>query len=585
MGSIGLMRIRPPAPPPAPIPFTGVVKEDTGYSLYINGSRVYTAPTLKHLIEKIKEYDVNVTIPDRNIRIVNRKLASNRNLDQISFYYKKHESIDFRKIGKVIHYDNFSSNPLDANLYTRVNNIGNPTVSWTPGRLTISTTSTTPQEVFFIHGKPLPVFIYEIDVVSASINNLGTVILVLYIDANNYIVVDYLRSPTGNTFQFEIYVKKGGSGSVKWSSSADITPPFTLISLFVCGVIHVLYEKDGRVIYVGKYNANSDFDFRNPATYDQFRIGFGVHVVNSSITIDRYAVYLSAFGIRDQYLVTLTDGVTPVYYRGKYLITATGASNEFRDSYMLLMSYDPHTDEYKVESVILNIINNRYYTDHAGTMIYDPDRDTFIVFNSSWSSSGYGVYDRVYIHYFETKILDTVISGSATRMQTPTEAYDPAVFYDPSTGYWYLLCEYGYIGERSIALLRNTSLAPTGWSIVARTPTQTQTIEGSHVSRVGGQLYALWTNEARFPTAMRYSVIPFTGSFEDKPLNYDPKISRSGINPPHPCIIPVHSTGSTKYKILTFTQSIPVTGTVGTNYVYESNESNDGYEVPIVIIM
>lgn len=576
-----LLKIRKEAIQPIPIiPITTVTYSDGKYYLYVNGEKVYESSTVYELIQKIKDYDIDVSIPNTSLRIINRKLRSSNNLTNISFKAIRHTDVDFRKIGKVLVYDDFISNPLNANLYEKQTISGSPTTTFSNGEIQISSTAL--GEVTYLWSNPPPVFIAELRVSSMSVTTAGASGIYLFKDSNNFILFNYVRNPANNFYRFEVFVKKNGTGNVKAYWNANINPPYTLIVLFVCGAVSLLYEKDNKLYYVGKYYI-TDFDFRDPATYDSFKIGFGSFVDNATVVHDRFAVYISALGIRDQYLVTLWDGVTPVQYKGKYLISATASAPEFKDSYMVLLSYDPLTDDIKVLSVILNIINNKLYTDHAGQIIYDPDNNRFTVFNSSWSSSGYGVYSLVYIHYYHFTEIKDVITGTATRIQTTTEAYDPAPRYDHVNNKYYIFCEYGAPGDRSIALISNTELKPTGWTVEYRRMEPSGEIaEGTHLASIGGKLYLTWTDSQYTTDLMRYS--EFKTPFDDNLINYTPKISAKGLNPPHPLIIPIMDSDTTIYKLVTFTQSLPPVGTVGTLYVYQSDKSNIGYETPKVII-
>lgn len=564
---------------PTPIPITTVTYSDGKYYLYVNGEKVYESSTVYELIQKIKDYDIAVSIPNTSLRIVNRKLRSNNDLSNISFKGIRYIDIDFRKIGKVLVYDDFISNPLNANLYEKQTLSGSPSVTFSNGEITIS--STTQGEVVYLWSYPPPVFIAELRVSSMSITSAGASAIYLFKDTGNYVALNYIRNVGEGYYRFEVFVKKDGTGSLKTSFNVDITPPYTMIILFVCGVVDILYEKDNKLYYVGTYKI-TDFDFRDLATYSTFKIGFGSFVNNATVTLDRFAVYISVFGIRDPYLVTLWDGVTPIVYKGKYLITVSGPAT---DGYMALLSYDPLTDDIKVLSVILNIVNNKLYADLAGQIVYDPDNNRFTVFTSSWSSTGNGVYNMVYIHYFHFTEITDVIIGTATRIETETEAFDPAPRYDPVSKKYYILCQYGLPGDRSVALLSNTELKATGWTVEYRRMEPAGRVgEGTHWASVGNKLYLVWGDSQYTTDLMRYS--EFKIPFDDLPINYTPRISLNTLNVPHPLIIPIMDAERTIYKLITFTQSIvPVgTGIMGTLYVYQSDKSNVGYETPKVMI-
>ncbi|MEM3974653.1 MAG: hypothetical protein QW320_09825 [Ignisphaera sp.] len=581
---MGLMKISKIAqqPPPSPLPVdTIVVTSDGKYAIYISGEKKYESDKLSKIIKEIRKYDVNLQIPRKNVTIINKVLRTSNNLDNISFKTFHVTDIDFRKVGKIIYFDDFSSNFLNANVYTRYDTLSPSTVTFQNGVIRFSAGSGYYETIFAV-GRFPPVFIAELKVTSMSVTTAASAIVSLIKDTNNYVSILYARNVSQGFARFEIYVKKDGTGTLAWTYNIDIQPPFSIIVLFVLGTIHILYEKDYRISYVGKY-AVADFDFRAPGIYDDFRIGFGAHTNNSTVEIDKFAVYISALGVRDPYPVTLTDGVTPVLEKGKYLISATAAANDAKDSYMLLFTYDPVLNEFKVRSLILNIINGKYYTDHAGQILYDIDNDEFIVFNSSWSSTGYGVYNVVFIHFFKVKSLTDIIQGEATRIITTEEAFDPAVLYDESAGKWYIFFQYGAPGSRSLAIMSNTTLSATGWTIEYRRAQTTTIAEGTHYATVGGLLYATWGDTARYPDMMRYS--RFKVPLDDYAIQCIPPISTAGANPPHPLIIPIFDCGTTRYRLITFTQSTAPAGTMGTMYIYESDSINIGYETPVVMLL
>jgi len=591
----GLMKIKVPI---QQVTASYVVTKDVA-----TGKYVLYSPTGRILYESTDRYDVIkyafTNLPDNSlIDIVDTRphrylkpkyVSGGYDLSQLTFRIKR--------VGRyVLPYDNpdlsipvfetkfeFST---ESEKITSVPITGTVSLSVGNGLATLSSDTTTFVEGYYVYNiDTLPsALVVVLEVYSWNVtlgNNNCNPMIVLVKDANNRFTLLY----NTKLKRVESYrMVNGTSYGNEVTLSVDLTPPFKLILVINFNTALMFYEKDGRLVYVGRL-LDLGFDFRDISNWRSFKIGFGGAFDGAlSFSIRRFKVcHTNMTGIRDPTPVTDKYG-NPLIIDGRVYFTATMAcvpasiasGEEIPTSAHALYSID-FSGNLRLEKIIINRRvdkDNKLYGDHASHLIYDPDTGKYVMVFSSWVSDWTGgttLTPYILLSVFDMDIRDrgVLVIDSKAIANLPSR-WDPVLIYDLDLKKWRLIC----FRDNVLSVYENSVLDYTGWSLVKELST-THVTEGGKYFKVGKKYLGVgisWQS-------------PYMGVYDYPDITTVttinvPAVWGSEEPPPHPALIPVPlSNNKTKYVLVTMSRSYPRADLV----IMEADQLNDGYEYPILI--
>jgi len=574
------------------------LKSVASYIVFKDGSKIYAKNGNTGMIEysSADRYDVVKYVfskaPDNSFIVFKlertyvyykpRYVSGGYDLSQLTFKIKK----IIRTV--VPYYDPDLSIPVtdqrfvysgDSYLLNKITVAGSTSLSIGNGVATITGPSSGRGEEYYVYNiDTVPaslVIVGEVDSWNATLgtNQAGPMIVVAK-DANNRLLWLY------DTYAkwFNSYRMVNGTaydGEVRLT--IDMTPPFKLIMAVNFRSAFFFYEKDGKIVYVGRI-ADTGFGWNDLSVWRQFKIGFGTLAdANLSVSFRRFkVVYTPIAGLRDPNVVTDKYGA-PLIVDGRIFFTATIAGHEIEipTAGAGLFSIDL-SGNLRFEKPIATRrvdLDNKLYGDYPHQFVYDPDTGFFYVVSSSWSSqspcrlllgfTNMNLYER------EPLIIDMKQINLAPNPDK--DAYDSFLIYDLNAKKWRIVFTNSY---PNIYVYENNVVDYTGWTPVANA-TFTNVTEGNKIVKINGKWYVALAKNDELPYMVAVDYPTLANKFA---LKAD-VVAGTSPSPPHPMIVPIPVGTKTKYLLITMDRTSPRANLV----IMEADQMNDGYEYPLLI--
>jgi hypothetical protein len=587
MVEAGLMKIRAPDP-----------TELASYIVFTDGVRYYAKSGKTGIVEfsSTDRYDVIKYVfdnaPDNSLIIFKLEntysyfkpkfVSGGYDLSQITFKIKK-------IIRTVVPYDdpNLSITVTDQRfiysddrlLLTKITVSGSTTLSVGNGVATITGPATGIGEEYYVYSidtiPALLVIVAEVDSWNATLGtNYANPLVAVIKDANNRMVWLY------DTFarRFNSYRVTAGTafdGEVRLT--IDMTPPFKLIMVVNYKSVFCFYEKDGKVVYVGRI-ADTGHGWNDLTVWRTFKIGFGAFTSdNLNVSFRRFKIaYAPLAGVRDGMVVTDKYGAPLIIDGRMYFITTVASQGEEIPTVSsALFSIDASGNlRFEKPIAVRRVdIDNKLYGDHASHIVYDPDTGKFIFITSSWVSQS---PVRLLLGFTDMNLGERApmiidVGQIALAPNPAQDVYDPYLVFDLDVKKWRLTFTNSW---PNIFVYENSNVDTTGWTEVSRA-TFTGVTEGSKIVKVNGKWYITLakSDEPAFMAAVDYPTL--ANKFA---INAD-VVAGTSSSPPHPTIIPIPVGTKTKYLLITTDRTSPRANQV----IMEAEQTNDGYEYPLLI--
>ena len=566
-----------------------VYREDSKYNVkngqmgIIEYSSADMYDVVKYVFSNARDNSLILFKLDRTYTYYKPKYVSNGyDLSQLTFKIKK----IIRTV--VPYYDPDLSIPVtdqrfvysgDSYLLSKITVTGSTSISIGNGVATITGPSSERGEEYYMYNiDTVPtslVIVAEVDSWNATLGtNIANPMIVVAKDANNRLLWYY------DTYAkwFRSYRMVNGTAYADEITYAiDITPPFKLIMAVNFKSAFFFYEKDGKIVYVGRI-ADTGFGWNDLSVWRQFKIGFGTLIdANFSVSFRRFkVVYTPIAGLRDPTVVTDKYGA-PLIINGRIFFGATIASHldEPSTAGAGLFSIDL-SGNLRFEKPIATRrvdLDNKLYGDHPHHFVYDTDTGIFYVTSSSWASqlpcrlllgfTNMNLYER------EPLIIDMKQIYLAPNPNN--DVYETSLIYDLNAKKWRIAFINPY---PNIYIYENNVVDYTGWTPVANA-TFTGITEGNKIVKINGKWYVALAKSDELPYMVAVDYPTLANKFA---LNADIVAGTPG-SPPHPMVVPIPVGTKTKYLMITMDITLPRSNLV----IMEADQMNDGYEYPLLI--
>jgi len=467
----------------------------------------------------------------------------------------------------------------DSYLLSKITVSGSTSLSIGNGVATITGPSSGIGEEYYVYNiDTVPtslVIVAEVDSWNATLGtNSANPMIIVAKDANNRILWAY------DTYvkRFATYrVVNGTVYDAEVRLAIDMTPPFKLIMVVNFRSAFFFYEKDGKIVYVGRI-ANTGFSWNDLSVWRQFKTGFGSYISsNLNVSFRRFkVVYAPIAGLRDPTVVIDKYGA-PLIVDGRIFFGATiaGHLEEISTAGAGLFSIDL-SGNLRFEKPIATRrvdLDNKLYGDHPHLFVYDPDTEVFYVVSNSWISQTPCrlLLGFTNMNLYERKPLIIDMKQINLAPNPSRDVYETSLIYDLNAKKWRILFFNNY---PDIYVYENNVVDYTGWTPVANA-TFTGVTEGNKIVKVNGKMYVALAKNDEPPYMVAVDYPTLTNKFA---LNAD-VVAGTSPSPPHPMIVPIPVGTKTKYLLITMDRTSPRANLV----IMEADQMNDGYEYPLLI--
>lgn len=305
---------------------------------------------------------------------------------------------------------------------------------------------------------------------------------------------------------------------------------------------------------------------------------------NESVTYTKFENYYDS-GISQ-------GDIKPIKYKNGSTLIKNGriyftVSSRFQvDSYQTIISQNIGGDDYKLEGVLLFVVNDKIGYDIASSILYDNDSGKFLIWNTSFNNNHILSYGEAYCDIMHgVNLIDMNLMPGGIINDTDFKAKvgdeDPDFFYNYETQKWnMIICRLTYVEEESKDIYRyflfESDNPFTGYVFKDKTLTGANT--GGSIVKVSDKYYLICGSNYHVKSQYNIYNLDDLSTFKSLLFDYGDGGYRGwGTVFTIPC-------GSyTKYGWITFDRESEgqTQWTYGNIYYYESDMLNKGCEYNI----
>lgn len=338
------------------------------------------------------------------------------------------------------------------------------------------------------------------------------------------------------TGKVSIEVTTGGTTTTVKSADASLKAPFRFATVVNENAVTVLADATGtgtgwQPLITERDGVRALIDLRVPDVLGTLSYAYGGRGDGTALLGRVQAGYFGQAGVRDPHLVQHADG-RPYVKGGKLYLTMTQAGlGFFQQAHWGVWTLDLASAKLEQVATLFFARDGVILGDHAGQIVYDDDKDRFILLNTSW-----GDFNFAGVHVRHTTTKANVLSGvhvlATEQLALPTtvSSWDPAL--TKINGRWHIAFvesptqQPAFVFHPALAAGPRGADYDEGLTLLGADTSVDQT-EGTILQQVGGTWYVL----ASDGDARQYPV------YDLKMRKLGTLDAPYGTNIPHPMIV------------------------------------------------
>lgn len=284
--------------------------------------------------------------------------------------------------------------------------------------------------------------------------------------------------------------------------------------------------------------------------------------------------------------------IKPIRYKNGSTLIKNGriyftASSRFqRDSYQTIISQNISGDDYRLEGILMFVVNNKIGHDIASSILYDNDNGKFLIWNTSFNNNHILSYGEAYcdvihgINFIDMTLMEEGLVND-TDFKAKYGDEDPDFFYNYETKKWNLIiCRLTYVEEESKEIYRYYLFESDEpfHNYVFKQKTLTGANTGGSIVKISNQYYIICGSN--YHVTSQYNIYNLNDLSTFKSLLFD---YADGGYRGWGTVFPIPCGNYTKYGWITFDRESEgqTQWTYGNIYYYESDMLNKGCEYNI----
>lgn len=305
---------------------------------------------------------------------------------------------------------------------------------------------------------------------------------------------------------------------------------------------------------------------------------------NESVTYTKFENYYDS-GISQ-------GDIKPIKYKNGSTLIKNGriyftVSSRFQvDSYQTIISQNIGGDDYKLEGVLLFVVNDKIGHDIASSILYDNDSGKFLIWNTSFNNNHILSYGEAYCDIMHgVNLIDMNLMPGGIINDTDFKAKvgdeDPDFFYNYETKKWnMIICRLTYVEEESKEIYRYFLFESDNpfTDYVFKNKTLTGANTGGSIVKVSDKYYLICGSN--YHVTSQYNIYNLDDLSTFKSLLFD---YADGGYRGWGTVFSIPCGSYTKYGWITFDRESEgqTQWTYGNIYYYESDMLNKGCEYNI----